>query len=155
MCSLTLIFVTNLTTLDSPLRPPLSVNGEADVCMLVVQQTWHRHSLVAFAKHLLLDAGRVDVVDQVLQRLQAAAQHGRVAHALAGQAAAQTSPAVYRGVMMMVVVVVEVMVMGVAHLSVPRGRPSCGGAQKLLGVVAVTVRCHQHTVPRRGKVLTH
>lgn len=44
------------------------------MCMLVVEQTWHRHSLVAFAEHLFLDAGRVDVVDQVLQRLQAAAQ---------------------------------------------------------------------------------
>lgn len=120
--------------------------------MLVVEQTWHRHSLVAFAQHLFLDAGRVDVVDQVLQRLQAAAQDRRVAQAFAGQAAAQASAAVDGG---MVVVVVVVVVVGVAHLSVPCGRAPRGGTQKLVGIVAVTVWCHQHTVPRWGKVLTH
>lgn len=101
--------------------------------MLVVEQTRHRHSLVAFSQHLLLDAGRVDVVDQVLQRLQAAAQDRRVAQALAGQAAAEAPSAVDGGVMVVVMVVVEVMVVGVAHVSVPRGRTSsssssCGGA---------------------------
>lgn len=45
----------------------LSVNGEAYVRVLVVQQPGHGHGLIAFAQHLLLDAGRVDVVDQVLQ----------------------------------------------------------------------------------------
>lgn len=64
----------------------LSVDGQADVGVLVVEQPRHGHGLVALAQHLLLDAGRPDVIDEILQRLQAAAQHRCVAHALAGQA---------------------------------------------------------------------
>lgn len=49
----------------------------------------------------------------------------------------------------------EVVVMGVAHLSVPCGWAPCGSTQKLVGIVAVTVWCHQHTIPRWGEILTH
>lgn len=45
----------------------LSVDGQADVGVLVVEQPGHSHRLVALAEHLLLDAGRPDVVDEILQ----------------------------------------------------------------------------------------
>lgn len=54
---------------------PLSVDGQADVGMLVVEQPGHRHRLIALAKHLFLDAGRSEVTDEILKRLQAATQH--------------------------------------------------------------------------------
>lgn len=68
-------------------RCVLSVDRELDVALLVMvlQQQRHPHGLVPAAQHALFDAGRVNLTDEALQRLQAAAEHGRLAQTGSGQ----------------------------------------------------------------------
>lgn len=132
--------------------------------VLVVQQPRYRDGLVAFAQHLLLNARRVDVVDQVFQRLQAAAEDRGVAQAFAGQAAAHAARAVQRWVVVMVVVLmmmkVVVMIMMIVRREAQLPVPGCGGGgrhspRQILRVVAIAVRRDQDAVPRWSKVRTH
>lgn len=63
-------------------RRVLSVDRELDVgLLLVLQQLRHPHGFVPAAQHALFDAGRVDLTDEALQRLQAAAKYCSVAQA--------------------------------------------------------------------------
>lgn len=63
----------------------LSVDRKLDVALLVVlQQQRHPHGLIPTAQHALFDARRVDLTDEALQRLQAAAEHSSVAQAGCG-----------------------------------------------------------------------
>lgn len=57
--------------------------------LVVLQQLRHPHGFVPTAQHALFDAGRVDLTDEALQRLQAAAEYCSVAQARAGQPAAE------------------------------------------------------------------
>lgn len=72
-------------------RCVLSIDGERDVALLVVvlQQQRHPHGLVPAAQHALFDAGRVNLTDEALQRLQAAAEHSRLTQAGRGQPSGQ------------------------------------------------------------------
>lgn len=135
------------------------------------------HGLVASPQHALLDAGRMDLADQALQRLQAAAEHRGVAQGPArrtnhggaatqahGSSSSSASSAVGAEVLwqpMMGLVVVEVVVMVVVmvgethHVSGSRG--GHGGAQRKLQRVGVrvTVRGGEDTVPGRREELPH
>ena len=54
----------------------LSVDRKLNVVLLVVlHQSRYPHDFVPAAQHALFDARRVDLTDQALQRLQAAAKH--------------------------------------------------------------------------------
>lgn len=68
-----------------------SEDRQLDVALRVVlQQRWHPRSAVAATQHALFDAGRLDLADEALQRLQAAAaERRRVGQAGGRQAAAE------------------------------------------------------------------
>ena len=149
-------------------RLVLSVDGELDVgCLVVLQQLRHSHGLVPTAQHALFDAGRVDVTDEALQRLQAAAEHRSVAQAgsrqpttevwvcavgleVGGERRVQLRLMMLREVVALMAVRVEVGV-GEPHVSRP-GR-TCTRCQHLRGVT-VAVGRGQDAVPQRSEVLS-
>lgn len=146
----------------------LSVDGELDVgLLLVLHERRHPHGFVPTAQHALFDAGRVDLTDEALQRLQAAAKHCSVAQARTRQPTTEVlvcavGLGMRRGrgkrkrrvklclVMLWVVVVVK-MGMGETHISRPGC--TCTRCQHLIGIT-VTVRGSHDAVPQRSEVLS-
>lgn len=156
-----------------------SVDGELDVgLLLVLQELRHPHGFVPAAQHALFDAGRLDLTDEALQRLQAAAaaaaEHCRVAHAGTGRPATRVlvravGPGVggrdgrvelrlasrRRGEVMPVTGVQTGM--GQGQPKVPEPGRACARRRcrlQHLRSVAVAVRGGHDTVPERGVVLS-
>lgn len=146
-----------------------SVDGQLDVGLLVVlQQRRHPHGVVAAAQHALFDAGGLDLTDEALQRLQAAAERCGVAQAGTGQATTEVlvraeGRGVRRGrrverlslwVVVVVVVMVEVwveVVMGKPQVSGPGcARTRCQHLRR----VTVAVGGGHGAVPERSEVLS-
>lgn len=146
-----------------------SVDGQLDVGLLVVlQQRRHPHGVVAAAQHAFFDAGGLDLTDEALQRLQAAAERCGVAQAGTGQATTDVlvraeGLGVRRGgrverlslwVVVVVVVMVEVwveVVMGKPQVSGPGcARTRCQHLRR----VTVAVGGGHGAVPERSEVLS-
>lgn len=90
----------------------LSVDGELHV-LLVLQQWRHPpHGFVPVAQHALFDARRLNLTDEALQRLQAAAEDCSMAQAETGHPTREVLLcAEALGMMMIVVVLIRMMVM--------------------------------------------
>lgn len=154
--------VSALAAVAAPQPQLLSVDRQLDVGLLVLlQQVGQPHAFVPTAQHALFDAGGLDLADEALQRLQAAAERCSVAQARTRQAAAQLGAvAAERWVQLLrrrrllllgvwVEVCVEVRV-GQSHLS----RPGCARTRcQYLRGVTVAVWGGNHAVPERGEVL--
>lgn len=146
----------------SPEPQLLSVDRQLDVGLLVVlQQVGHPHGFVASAQHALFDAGRLDLTDEALQRLQAAAERCGVAQAGPRQAAAQLRAVALRvrrerrvqprlvPLRVLIEVCVETWV-GQSDLS----RPGCARTRcQYLRCITVTVWGGNDAVPERSEVL--
>lgn len=117
----------------------------------------HPHGFVPAAQHALFDAGRLDLTDEALQRLQAAAERCGVAQAGTRQAATQVCAVALRvggeGRLAPLRVLIEVRVdmwMGQSDLSGPGcTRTRC----QYLRRITVSVWGGKDAVPERSEVL--
>lgn len=133
--------------------PRLSVHWQLDVVLrLVLQQLRHPYGFVPVAKHSLFDAGGVNLTDEALQRLQAAAEDRSVAQAKTGQPTAEVLVcAVDLGVgerkrrVLLDLVVVSMMEV---ELHVGRSGWTCWQHLRCVTVAGLVV-------PERGEVLPH
>ena len=145
----------------------LSVDRELDVGLLVVlQQLRHPHGFVPTAQHALFDAGRVDLTDEALQRLQAAAKYCSVAQAITRQPTTEVLVCAVglgmrrkrmvklRLVTVRVVVLMAVWVeVGMREPQVSRPGCTCTRCQHLRSIT-VAVRGGHDAIPERSKVLS-
>lgn len=128
----------------------------------------HPHGFIPAAQHALFDAGRLDLTDEALQRLQAAAKYCSVAQARTRQPTTEVLVCAIglgmrrekrvelRLVSLWVVVLVEVWVemgMGMGEPQVPRPGCACTRCQHLRSIT-VAIRGRHNTIPERSEVLS-